>query len=264
MATTSTALPLTPARRVALAIGVPVCLLLLANTGLSLVANLGEGSFPVGYSFPAGTQNVSVSLSGGQVLIKQETAGRARVAGTARYSIFRPHITTTTTKNGIRYGYRCVFPFGSCHLDATVTVPPGQAASASTDGGTATVTGTTGPVTLSTGGGDISADHVSGTLTLRTAGGSIEGTAVTAAVVSASSGGGDITITFTAVPRDVNVSTAGGSVTIVLPPGPAQYNVAAHTAGGSVTDTVPRSTTARNAIAVSSGGGDITIVQAGQ
>lgn len=257
-------LPLTPARRAALVIGVPVCLLLIASTGMNLAASLGRGSFPVSYAFPAGTTNPRVTDSGGDLLIKQAAVTRAQVTGTARYSLVRPHITTShAAGGGVTFGYDCVFPFGSCGLDATLTVPPGQSASAATDGGNATVSGTAGAVTVSTGGGDISADHASGPLTLRTDGGNVTAAEITAGVVAVSTGGGDITVTFTAVPSDVHVTTDGGGITLILPPGPAQYHVTASTAGGTVTDTVPQNTSARNVITATSGGGDITIRQPG-
>jgi hypothetical protein len=81
--------------------------------------------------------------------------------------------------------------------------------------------------------------------------------------VSADTGGGDIEIAFTQVPRDVRVATGGGNVTIVVPPGTAQYHVSASTGGGNVSDTVPLSTSSPNGITATSGGGDITIRQAG-
>lgn len=262
---TSTALPLTPARRGWLAIGVPVCLVLIASTGLSLAATLGRGSFPVNYTFPAGTAKTAITISGGQVLVRQQAAGPARVTGTAHYSIVRAHISSGPAPGGgTRYNYDCVFPFGNCDLDATLTVPPGRAVSASTDGGNATVTGTTGAVTVSTGGGDITAEQVSGPLTLRTDGGNIRGTAVTAASLAASSGGGDITITFTTAPRDVKVSTDGGDITLILPPGSAAYDVTAHTDGGTVTDPIPQNPSSRDVITATSGGGNITIIRSTQ
>lgn len=277
MATTST-LPLTSARRAWLAIGVPVCLVLIASTGLNLVATLGRGSFPVSYTFPAGAANPSVSVGGGQILVKQ-AAGPARITGTAHYSILRAHIKTGTSADGSSfYNYDCVAVFGNCALDATLTVPPGQTATAATGGGNAMVTGTTGNVTISTaggqavvsgttgdvtvssGGGDLSADHASGRLTMRTDGGQIHGAAITAPSLAASTGGGDITITFTAVPRHVDLRTSGGNITLVLPRG-ATYHVTASTDGGNVTDNVTQDTASPNVITATSGGGDIRILQ---
>jgi hypothetical protein len=236
------ALPLTRARRIALVIGVPLCLLLTGYTGLSLVADVGQGHFPVNYAFPADT--------------------RARLTGTATYSLVRPDLKTRHTSGGVAIRYNCMIPAGNCGLDATLSVPAQTVASVSTGGGDATAVGTTGTVTLSTGGGDVTADRVSGVLSLNTGGGSIHGTAITAPRVTAHSGGGDIVIVFTQVPRDVQVDTGGGNVTIVVPPGSAQYHVTAHTDGGTLTESLPINTSSPNVIAVTTGGGDITIRQA--
>jgi hypothetical protein len=261
MAAMTAPLPLTRGRRVALALGVPVCLLLVANTGLDLVANMGQGTFPVSYAAPAGTRSLTVGLSGGQLLVTGTASSAARLTGTARYSLFRAHLTTRATVGGAVVGYQCVFPYGDCALDATVSVPAAMPVTASTDGGNATVTGTTGPVTLSTGGGDLSASHVSGRLSLNTSGGNIAATAIGSADVTAGSGGGDIEIVFASVPRDVSVSTSGGDITLVLPAGPTQYDVTAATDGGTVTDTLPLDTSSADVITATSGGGDITIRQ---
>jgi hypothetical protein len=74
------ALPLTRARRIALVIGVPLCLLLTGYTGLSLVADVGQGHFPVNYAFPAGTGNATVSVSGGDVTVRQAAGTNARTS----------------------------------------------------------------------------------------------------------------------------------------------------------------------------------------
>ena len=256
------ALPLTRARRIALVIGVPLCLLLTGYTGLSLVADVGRGHFPVNYAFPAGTGKATVSVSGGNVTVRQAAGTGARLTGTATYSLIRPDLKTRHITGGVAIRYNCMIPAGDCGLDATLSVPAQTVASVSTGGGDATAIGTTGNVTLSTDGGDVTADRVSGVLSLSTGGGNIHGTAITAPRVTAHSGGGDIEIVFTQVPRDVQVDTGGGNVTIVVPPGSAQYHVTANTDGGTVTESVPINTSSPNVITTTSGGGNITIRQA--
>jgi hypothetical protein len=258
--TARTALPLTRARWVALLLGVPLCLALIGNTGLSLVGALGKGSFPVSYTYPRGTTTVSASVSGGQVLIQPGPGGQARLTGTAEYSIVRPHLIISNSGTVDSFRYDCVFPYGNCGLDATLSVPPERATLVSTDGGDATVTGMSAQVKLSTGGGDISAYHDSGPLDLHTDGGDITAaTRITSTDVTAFSGGGDIKITFTAVPHYVHLTTDGGDITLVLPPNPDGYNVTPHTDGGNVADTVTQNPLSPDTIIVSSGGGDITI-----
>jgi hypothetical protein len=253
---------MTTGRRVALFLGVPACLLLIANTGASLVGALGQGSFPVSYRYPSGVKSVKASVSGGQILIRQGGAGPATLTGTAHYSIVRPNITASTQGGAASYRYHCDFPYGNCSLDATLAVSPGQAVSASTDGGDAMVSGPLGQVSISTGGGNITADHVAGQLTLHTDGGDITATGVTSAQATVFSGGGNIRITFTAVPHDVHVTTDGGDITLILPPSPTGYHLTDHTDGGDVVDSsVDHNDHSHDVISASSGGGNITISQ---
>lgn len=298
MATSSAApFPVTRARRTALVVGVPVCLLLIASTGLNLVATFGEGRYPVSYTVPAGGRALKLNLDGGQVLIRQAAASRAAVTGTARYSLVRSAVTEHTANGETTVDYHCRVPFGNCEFDATVSAPAALPVSVSTGGGGATVTGTAGRVALSTGGGNVTADRTSGPLTLSTSGGNIQATAITSATMTAATGGGNITadgvsspsltattsggniqatgvssaavtaasgggnieVDFTSVPADVHVDTSGGSITLVLPPGETQYYVRARTNGGSVTDALLQNSSSSHKITATSGGGNITI-----
>jgi hypothetical protein len=299
MAAITPAFPMTWGRRVVLAFGVPVCLLLVAYTGFDLVANFGEGKYAVSYTLPAGAKSLTLSDASGQVTIKQAAVSQATLTGTARYSLIRSTVTEHTSGGRTTIGNHCPLTLvGDCELDATVSVPVGMPVSASTGGGNASVTGATGPVTLSSGGGDLSADHVSGLLSLNTSGGNIQATAITAPTLTASSGGGDITadgvssgtftantsggniqatvssarvtagsgggdiqIVFTSVPLNVHVYTSGGNITVVLPANAVKYDVSASTAGGGVSDRLHLDTSSKNVITATSGGGHITLCQ---
>ena len=254
-------LPMTPARRVWLAFGVPVCLVVVGWIGLNLVALTGQGSFGVSHPIPARTGRVSVTFSSGDVHLRPAAGETAGLTGTAHYSLVRPRFTTRATAAGTDFGYHCDLPFGDCDLDATVSVPPGTAAAVRTGGGDASVTGTTGDVSLSTDGGTVSADEVSGDLTLATDGGDVTASAVTAGRVSASTRGGRVTLRFTRVPADVSVSTGGGDITIVLPPGDTHYRLTEHSNGGTASAGVPTDSSSPNVITALSDGGDISVSQ---
>jgi hypothetical protein len=299
-ATTATSFPMTGARRAALFFGVPVCLALVAGLAFSVVADIGEGRYPVNYTVPASTRALTLNVNG-QLTIRPATAGQATLTGTAIYSLARSTVTESTTSAGTTIGYHCPLPLGNCGLDATVTVPATVTTlTASSGAGDATVTGTTGPVKLSTGDGNLSVSHASGPLTLNTDSGSIQvsairsatlsastgdgsiqaagvtsatitantdsgninGTGIATATFTASTGDGGIQITFTSVPRDLRVNTNSGNITLVLPPGPTQYDVTANTDSGTVSyGTLPRNSTSPNKITASSGSGNISISQ---
>jgi Toastrack DUF4097 len=254
-------LPLTAGRRAALVIGVPVCLLLVAATGLDLVAIFGQGTFPVRYTAPAAARSLTVSTPGGQVLVNGVTSGQAQVAGTARYSLVRSKVTAGSSGGAAAVRYQCDFPVGDCEFDPTVTAPAGVRVTVSTGGGNAGLIGTTGPVTLSTGGGDIIASGTSGPLSLSASGGNITAGATRSATVTVTTGGGDVYLTFSRVPRVVRVDASGGNITINLPASPAGYHVTTHTDGGNVTDAVEQEDSSPNVVTATTGGGDIDIRQ---
>ena len=253
---------MTTGRRVALAIGVPLCLALTLNTGFDLVANIGRGKIPVTYYAPAGSRRLSVTTSGGDVLLRRGSGGQASLAGTGTYSLIRPRVRERSVGADASFGYQCRVPEGPCELDGTLTVPAGMAVSVWTGGGQVSADGTTGAVTLSTGGGNVTANAVSGPLSLSTGGGDVQATGVAATQVSADTGGGNVEIVFTTVPRSVQVSTGGGDITIVVPRGGTYYHVKADTGGGNVYEPVLIDQSSPNLITATSGGGNITIREA--
>lgn len=258
--------PLTPARRLALVVGVPVCLGLVAIGGYSFVSDIGKGNITVNYTIPAAATRLSVAVDGGDVVLNQVSHGQGSVAGTGSYSLIRPDIIKRYSGGAAFFGYTCSNISGNCKLNAVVKIPSAMAVSVSTNGGDVTadgITGATRPVTLSTDGGDVTASQVAGVLSLSTDGGDIHATGVASTQVTADTSGGDITIVFTEPPSDVTVSTDGGDITIVVPQGTTSYDVSTSTDSGDLTDSVPISTSSPNRITATSSGGDITIRQAG-
>jgi Putative adhesin len=256
-------LPMTPGRWLAYALGVPLCLALVGYTGFDFVAQAGQGKVPVSYAFPAGATQVTVTTSGGNVVLRQVPGGRGSLTGTGVYSLIRPHVTEDFTGGQAKVGYECApLPAGNCGLNAILNVPDGTTVTVATGGGDIDAVGTTGHISLYSSGGNVTASQVAGPVLLSTDGGDIQATAVTTTQVTADTGGGNIDIVFTTIPRDVQVSTDGGDVTIVVPPGDTRYHVIAHTDGGDVSDTLHRDASAPNLITATSGGGNITITEA--
>jgi hypothetical protein len=267
---------MTPARRVALAIGVPVALTMIGWLGFSTVASIGQARFPVSIpSIPVQNGHLSVSTGGGgSVTVHPGQQGVARLSGTVTYSLIRPDVVITS--DGVNL--RCRLLVGNCGLDAILTVPP-QASlrlspgggdqtvsgisggvNLSSDGGVVSVSGVGGNVTVSSGGGDLHADGLGGPLSFSTDGGVVTGTTRTSPNVSIRSGGGDVTLTFTQPPRNVDITSDGGHVTLVLPHTGNGYAVSTTSDGGNVRVQPGISGSSSNdKITIGSGGGDITI-----
>jgi hypothetical protein len=268
-------LRMTPGRGLALVLGVPVVLTLIAAGGYSVVQNLGRASFPISYQVPVPPSGLAMSVGGGNVTVRGDapSATTAQVSGTVSYDIGRPSVRYGAT--GISLNCPRI-DLGNCDLSATVDVAASTAVklttgggdlsvsgvsgvvSASTDGGNVSATGLSGGVTLSTGGGDVTVSQLSGPVSLHTDGGNITGTGITSTQVRASTGGGDIQLTLTRAPQDLTVNTDGGNVTIVVPAG-VSYRVNDNTGGGTVTNNVHLDSTSPYQITATSGGGDITI-----
>ncbi|HEY6792827.1 MAG TPA: DUF4097 family beta strand repeat-containing protein [Trebonia sp.] len=268
-------LTITPARRAAIVIGVPIVFLIFITNGFSAVTAVSQGSFPVSGTvpLPAGKLTMNFGGGGGTLRGSDVPSAMARVAGTVMYRIWRPTLRLAAGDISLDCP---VVDEGNCSLNATIDVPArttlavttgggdlsasglADGATLDTDGGNLTVTGAAGDLVLASGGGDVSADRVSGpVVSISASGGNIGGSAVSAATVTADSGGGDVTLTFTTIPRNLQVNADGGNITIVVPHG--SYAVIANADGGNLANSIPAAKGALNAITVSSGGGDISL-----
>ena len=276
---TPAALRMTPGRWVTLVIGVPIALAFIGWSGFSLVAAIGQASFPVSTTIPVEHGRLVASTGGGDLTVHQGqvSGATARLTGTVQYSLVRPDFTVTG--NGI--SLHCRLPTGNCGLNATLDVPSHTAVDLTTGGGNMQVSGIQGNVTLDssggdagisgiggtadvqTGGGNLTASDLGGVLKFTTSGGDVDGTGLFSRHVSTGSGGGNVTLVFTAVPDFVKVSSGGGDISIVLPPGITSYHIKSNASGGDYGAAgVPTNDASRHLIQVNSGGGNISIAEA--
>ena len=83
-----------------------------------------------------------------------------------------------------------------------------------------------------------------------------------AGTFNAGSGGGDVTLVFIKPPANLDITSDGGDITVLLPHGSTAYRVSSSADGGDDSVSVPTSALSHNTISVDSGGGDITIAEA--
>lgn len=267
-------LPLRRGRRRMLAIGVPVLLVLIVATAVSMVADIAQVNFPVNETFGVSGGQVTADVNVGAITLRQAGAGgTARLTGTASSSLLRGSVTTSGSVVGLHCPLRW---FGNCSLNGTLQVPAHTAVALSTYGGDVNVPDFTGGqfaadtsggnvnagnlsgrLDLRTRGGDVSAAALGGSLQAATSGGNVNVTAMTAPTAAIQSSGGDVSLDYTTAPHSLQVSSAGGDVTLVLPPG--QYRIFTSADGGSVSNTLGNNLSASDTIIVNSNGGDITI-----
>jgi hypothetical protein len=292
---------MTPGRTAVLIAGLPIAFALIGWTGYDFVALAGQGTVPLAAAFPVSHGGVSADSDGGNIVLRQAAVRTAELTGTGQYSLFRPKLTTTPTATGVSVSYDCQDIAGNCGLNATLEVPFGTGVTLSADGGNVTIPSFNGAVTVNTGGGDlgigsftgslqaeadggdITADTLAGELSLQTGGGDLTANAVSGSlfqagadggdvavqaladpVATVDSGGGDVTLTFVQVPRDVQINADGGDITVILPPGSATYDISADADGGNVSmgSSVRVRSDSPDTLTLDSGGGDITVSEA--
>lgn len=277
----TTPLPMTAGRWVALVIGTPLALLAIGWTALTAVAWAGLGSHRVNLAMPVqGRTTAAVGVDSGDVSVRPGPAGRIQVHGIIRYSLVRPQISWQRMPSAITLHTRCRAPVGECSASYAVTVPPRGRSEISIADGDLTANGLAGTVTLASDAGDISAGRISGDATISdhsgdiavtslsaaraviiNDSGNITGRAVSSQYLTVQDSSGDITVVFTRVPAQVRVSDDSGNITLVLPPGPTSYLVAASTQSGVSTVTVPRNPASTHVISVTDQSGDITVTR---
>lgn len=273
-------LPLTPGRRLALMIGVPLAVLTLGYQSLSLVAWAGQGSFPVRLSIPvpAGGQTATISVSSGSISLNAGLGPRLGVTGTAHYAIFRSRVTWGRTADGASVSGQCRQLTGPCWFDLAFAVPAGMRVRAADTSGDVSATGLTGNLSLSSVSGNVALNSVSGDigvfaqsgtvtgadvagsrLTVNDESGTISLSGLAVPQVTVSDASGDITLTFTAVPDTVTVDGLSGNITLVLPKGSAAYSVNATASSGTTFVGVPQNSASRHVITVTTQSGDIRV-----
>jgi len=272
-------LRLTPARILALVIGVPLVLALIGWLGFTAVALVGQASYPVSYTIPVTGGQLVAGVGGGDVTLRQGPGQTAHLTGTVQYDLIRPGVSESTGPNGTNLDVRCRISVGSCGLNATLEVPSQTAVTLSSgggdmevsgiddvtlssDGGDVAISGPGGLTSVNTGGGDLTASDLAGIGKFSTSGGDITGNDLAAPSVNAGSGGGDVTLVFAKPPANLDITSDGGDITVLVPHGATAYHITGSADGGNDSESVPTSALSHNTISVESGGGDITIAEA--
>ncbi len=120
-----------------------------------------------------------------------------------------------------------------------------------------------GTTRVDTGGGDLTVNGLTGNFQMSAEGGNVDASGVASALVGLDSGGGDVTLALTQVPQNLQITTEGGNVTVILPLGSTIYDISTpDNQGGNVS--YPQSlvsSTSTHKITIDSGGGNITISQ---
>ncbi|HTT88983.1 MAG TPA: DUF4097 family beta strand repeat-containing protein [Acidimicrobiales bacterium] len=250
---------LTPGRRWALRIGVPIAIALIAYGGLQFVSLAGQDSFRVQAVVAPEGGKVSVSVGNGNLNVMPSNDGHVHVDGVVNYSIVRPSVHWVTTPTGTVFdGPNCVW-MGNCGANLDLAVPPGLAVNASSGSGNVAAQDVTGALDLYSGSGNVSLERASGALVLGTGSGDITGTGLSGATVRANDGSGNIELSFNRPPADVKVNASSGDVRVAVP-ADVSYHVVASSSSGSSSVGVPTDSSSPRVIRATSGSGNVYVV----
>jgi Putative adhesin len=167
-------LPLTPARRTSLLIGVPVLLGLLAllvygfvYRTLTFLVNENPVTRSVAFSAPVTGGQVRVTSNNGNLVFRTSPhTSQIQVRGQLTGTFVRPVFAHQDTASGLSFGPICRVPVGNCSASFAVTAPSGLPVNVSAQFGNLTTSHLSGPITLTGNSGDIDTSSLSGRILL--------------------------------------------------------------------------------------------------
>ncbi|GAA3779938.1 DUF4097 family beta strand repeat-containing protein [Plantactinospora mayteni] len=185
-----------------------------------------------------------------QVEVTRWFSGRSGIGGTpkATWNLAGEELILTT---------RCGAIGGACDVRYQVRVPKDVALTIDGDNGKISASGFDTALRIRSDNGAVSVGDVSGDLTLHTDGGQLRATGITSGRVDAGSQNGEIHLSFTAVPDQVEVRTENGAVTVDVPH--ATYKVTTTTESGDVRVDVPKDADSSHALTARTDNGPITL-----
>ena len=271
-------LPMTRARRLVLALGLPVVLALIAAVSYNAVALADQAGYRVHVSALAGRGQSRVTIDNADATVRPGPGDKISLSGDLRGSLAPPSFSSRSGASGLILHSQCWAWAGFCSLKYDITAPAGLPLTVFDGSGDLNASGFRGHVALSDGSGDVGASDLSGTISLSTGSGDINASAlngdglqlsdgsgdivvsgIAATDIAGNDGSGDLTLTFTKVPRHVDVTDGSGDVTLVLPQGPVSYHVKASSQSGSTNVTVRQALSSPYVIIARSGSGDVTV-----
>ena len=254
--------PLTPGRRAALAIGVPLILGGAVWNGLTLASLSGRATVTTTTSYDVQGTHFTLASGDGNITVRQSPDAQVHLTSRVRYGIRAPHLAVRADDTGLRIESHCSGYPDACSVDIDVSVPATVSLDVEASGGDVHAAGLSGETRLVSSGGDVTAMDMTGPLTLRSSGGDVRGDRLSSAQVTAASSGGDVDVRFAQSPQLVDAHSSGGGVTVHVPIGQS-YRIGASSSGGEVHVSVPNNDLSERVLTAHSSGGDVTVAPDG-
>ncbi len=252
----SASLPMTPARRAILVIGVPVALAVIGAgvagwAGGAITGLTRQVTYRVALSVPVKGGHTGVTAGDADITLRSGTGDQVQVRGTLRGSLVRPTFSWQSTAAGLALHAQCQVPAGLCSLDYAITAPARLPLAVTDSSGNLDARGFGGTVTLSDGSGDLTAEDLAGTIRLDDSSGNIAASRL-AGGIRLDVGSGDIDAS--SLSGSIRFQNGSGNVVI---DGLAATDVSGHDGSGDVTLTF---TKVPDRVQISDGSGNVTVV----
>ena len=223
---------MTPLRRMILAAGLPVVLIVIGLAGYAWVqrtvivlSSQSQVGYLVRFSVPPAQGRARVHSSNGDLTVRSGTGRRIVVHGQLSGSFVRPTFSHRQTVSGLDLNPQCHVPAGNCSLNLGLTVPAGLPVSVSDSFGELDASGLRGTVALSDNSGDLTGSRLTGNVRLADSSGVLTASGL-AGSLWLDNNSGDITITTRPQPAPLT------HVTPVAPVTPASHATPGPTAAG--------------------------------
>lgn len=262
-------------------------MVVLALPTVRLITHTGEGWGTYAHAYPQATMTRTLSVSQPVTSVTVDTSGPPVQVTSGRVSQVQitekiwydkqagePGTVTPTVSRDNLALTDSACDDNDCSVEFSLVVPPGLAATVSSEGGDVIVSGTAATVVDSGGGavaatgisgrlnvtaegGPVRIDGLTGMLSADTGGGPLIARDLTATATDITAQGGDVTLAFAAPPDSVKMDTGGGAATLMVPRGP--YALTADTGGGEESLEAAIDPAAPRSIAISTEGGPLLI-----
>jgi hypothetical protein len=237
--------------------------LVFSVSGMAAALARDTGSFRVVVDEPVSSLSVEADAASSVRIVGTEGDDVVVEAVTHR-GLIAPEHSEDVVDGQLRVDSSCdgVGPFAVsffCGVEYTIQVPTDVDVRVTDGSGRVEVENVDGVIDLHTDGASVAVTDAGGPVKADTVGGGFDGVGLSGPTLVVTTLGGGADAAFTEAPERVEVRTAGGGSTLLLPPGDEVYRVDTSAAGGSEVLDVRSDPRSDRTITVATAGGGITI-----
>jgi hypothetical protein len=211
-------------------------------------------------SLPGDITAIELDMSSGDVVLIGDGGDQVVGTRTIERGLTSPSYAERRVGSTLKLSASCdSFLNVNCNVRYELHVPANVTVTGGSSGGSIRTDRVIGAVTVSSSGGNVTAIGTRGPVDLSSSGGSVKVLQSRSSIVKADSSGGGVRVEFLEPPSDVNVSSSGGGVTVMVPDIEGAYSVEASSSGGGTTVDIRTDKASTKHIKADSSGGGVTV-----